>query len=45
MYLSKTLYPLHSIGLTQEDRKSSGYDRNIVDKEVKHHYKLANKHL
>ena len=35
MSLSKTLYPLLSIGSTQEDWKSSGHGRIIFDWDVK----------
>ena len=36
--MSKTLYPLLSIGSTQEDRKSSRHDLKLVDWDVKHQH-------
>ena len=37
--LRKPLYPLHSTGSTQEDRKSSARDCKIVDWDVTHQRK------
>ena len=37
--LSKTLYPLLSTSLTQEDSKLSQHDRKIVDWDIKHQHK------
>ena len=39
MLLKKTLYPLLSIGSTQEDRYSSQHNLKIVDWDVKHQHK------
>ena len=39
MSLSKTLYPLLSTGLIQEDRKLSQYDLKIIDLDINHENK------
>ena len=38
MSLSKTLYPLLSTGLTQEDRETSGHYLKIVDWNIMHQH-------